>query len=144
MTTTLSIDPLKNHPTVIQALYQAHVKLDGLKLIERKLHHLVVLRASQINGCAFCVKMHISEAKADGETQERLDRLIVWRHCDDYSAQEKAAFAWTEALTVVNTQANLEPLRQELVKYFSEEQISALTVTIGLINLWNRLQISQH
>jgi len=56
MTTTLSIDPLKNHPTVIQALYQAHVKLDGLKLIERKLHHLVVLRASQINGCAFCVK----------------------------------------------------------------------------------------
>ncbi len=142
--TTLSIDPKKHQPTVYQALYQVHVKLDGLKLLERKLHHLVVLRASQINGCAFCVKMHIAEAKADGETQERLDRLIVWRHVDDFNAAEKAAFAWTEALTTVNTQADYTPLRQQLLQHFSEEQISALTVTIGMINLWNRIQISQH
>lgn len=142
--TILSIDPKKHQPTVYQALYQVHVKLDGLKLLERKLHHLVVLRASQINGCAFCVKMHIAEAKADGETQERLDRLIVWRHVDDFSAAEKATFAWTEALTTINTQADYEPLRLQLLQHFSEEQISALTVTIGMINLWNRIQISQH
>lgn len=142
--TMLSIDPKKHQPTVYQALYQVHVKLDGLKLLERKLHHLVVLRASQMNGCAFCVKMHISEAKADGETQERLDRLIVWRHVEDFTTAEKAAFGWTEALTAVDIQAYYEPLRQQLLQHFSEQQISALTVTIGMINLWNRIQLSQH
>ena len=141
---TLNINPLQQLPSVYQALYQVHVKLDELALLERKLHHLVLLRASQINGCAFCVNMHIREARTDGETQDRIDRLIVWRHVNDFSEQEKAAFEWTEALTSIDTTADYTPLRQKLLQHFSQQQIAALTVTIGMINLWNRIQASQH
>lgn len=67
-----------------------------------------------------------------------------WRHCSDFSAQEKAAFAWVEALTHLQPQTDYQPLRVELLKYFNEQQISALTLLIGMINLWNRIGISQH
>ena len=141
---TLNIHPKKHLPEAVQYLYQVHQNLDHLNLIDRSLYHLVLLRASQINGCAFCVKMHIAEALEDGEKQSRLDRLIVWRHCDDYSAQEKVAFAWVEALTTLHTATEYEPLRQDLFQHFNEQQIAALTLLIGMINLWNRVAISQH
>ena len=108
------------------------------------LHHLVKLRASQINGCGFCVKMHTREARNDGETTERLDSLIVWRHVSDFSASERAALAWTEALTVISQTTDYEFLRTELLLHFSEEEISVLTSIIAMINLWNRFQVSQH
>jgi AhpD family alkylhydroperoxidase len=111
---------------------------------DKLLHHLVKLRASQINQCAFCVKMHIDEARQDGETQDRIDRLIVWRHVGIFSDGEKAALAWTEALTVLDPVADLGPLRQELRKHFSDKDISTLTAIIAMINLWNRIQVSQH
>lgn len=142
--TTHNIHPQKHLPDAIRYLQQVHQYIDQSTLIERSLYHLVLLRASQINQCAFCVKMHITEALADGETQTRLDRLIVWRHCSDFSVQEKAAFAWVEALTTLQVQTDYEPLRVELLQYFSEAQISALTLLIGMINLWNRIGIAQH
>ena len=111
---------------------------------DKLLHHLVKLRASQINQCAFCVKMHIDEARQDGETQDRIDRLIVWRHVGIFSDGEKAALAWTEALTVLDPKADLGPLRQELRAHFSDKDISTLTAIIAMINLWNRIQVSQH
>lgn len=111
---------------------------------DKLLHHLVKLRASQINQCAFCVKMHIDEARQDGETQDRIDRLIVWRHVGIFSYGEKAALAWTEALTVLDPVADLGHLRQELRKHFSDKDISTLTAIIAMINLWNRIQVSQH
>ena len=140
---TAPINFAARSPAIYQAFGQAQeaILAAGLNPL---LHHLVVLRASQINGCAFCVKMHIAEARRDGETEPRLDRLIVWRHVDDFSDAEKAALAWTEALTVLKESTEYGQLRAQLRRHFSDEQISALTATIAMINLWNRVQISQH
>jgi AhpD family alkylhydroperoxidase len=104
--------------------------------------HLVELRASQMNFCAFCVKMHIADARKDGETDARLDRLIVWRFVDDFSDAEKAALAWTEALTTLDQTADLASIRADLRTHFNPKQIGALTMLIAQINLWNRVQRS--
>ena len=118
--------------------------LTSMGLIDPLLVHLIHLRASQINGCAFCVKMHTKEARDDGETDKRLDYLVVWRHVNEFTAAEKAALAWVEALTVLDEKTDYAPLRAELKKHFSEAQISAMTTIIGMINLWNRFQVSKH
>ncbi|HQR98039.1 MULTISPECIES: carboxymuconolactone decarboxylase family protein [unclassified Polaromonas] len=130
-------------PDVIPALIKVREAVGGHGL-DIKLHHLVHLRASQINGCAFCVKMHTREARQDGETSDRLDRLVVWAHVSDFSEAEKAALAWTEALTVLNPQTDYASLRGRLRASFTDKQIGALTATVGMINLWNRLQVSAH
>ena len=130
-------------PDVIGALTKVHGALAAHKP-DAMLEHLVQLRASQINGCGFCVKMHTGDARKDGETNERLDRLIVWRHVSDFSPAERAAFAWTEALTDLAGGHDLPALRAELRAHFSDEQIAVLTANIAMINLWNRIQISTH
>lgn len=130
-------------PDVFPALLKVHETVGGHGL-DKKLHHLVHLRASQINGCGFCVKMHTREARQDGETNDRLDRLVVWAHVSDFSEAEKAALAWTEALTVLDPKTDYASLRGRLRELFSDEEIGALTATIGMINLWNRIQISAH
>ena len=101
-----------------------------------------MLRASQINGCAHCVKMHTRDAREAGETSERLDRLVVWPHVDDYSPREKAALAFTEAMTRLDDQSVLPGLRATLREHFSEQEIAALGADIAMINLWNRISIS--
>lgn len=111
---------------------------------DRSLHHLVKLRVSQINQCAFCVKMHTKEARRDGETNDRLDRLIVWQQVTDFTEREKAALGWTESLTCLHNHTNLGALRSDLKRHFSEQEISLLTAIISMINLWNRIQISSH
>ena len=147
--TTEPVDHTKpvNHyqtiPDVFAALRQAQTTVEAQGL-ERSLHHLVVLRSSQINACAYCVKMHTKEAREDGESNERLDRLVVWDHVNDFSAREKAALAWTEALTRLERSTDYGALRAALREHFSEVEISALTATIGMINLWNRIQVSTH
>ncbi|MGK3993631.1 carboxymuconolactone decarboxylase family protein [Sorangium sp. So ce1024] len=130
-------------PDVLQALAGVHHVLDGYTL-ERKLIHLVQLRASQINQCAFCVKMHTREARQDGETNDRLDRLIVWEHVRDFTERERAALAWTEALTVLDRRTDYAALRARLREHFSEREIGALTAAVAMINLWNRIQVSRH
>ena len=109
--------------------------------VDAGLHHLILLRASQMNRCGFCVKMHTRDARRDGETDKRLDHLIVWRHVNDFTDREKAAFAWTEALTVDTDYA---ALRTELKEHFTDSEISTLTGFVAMINLWNRIQISNH
>jgi|SRR3990167_1382528 len=141
MSTTMN--HYKAIPDVYTALENVHAAIDTHGL-ERQLHHLVQLRASQINACAYCVKMHSHEARADGETNERLDRLVVWQQSSDFSAKERAALAWTEALTQLERKTDYAPLRSELQTHFSQAEISALTATIAMINLWNRIQISAH
>ncbi|MCY1222736.1 alkylhydroperoxidase AhpD family core domain protein [compost metagenome] len=130
-------------PEVIHAMGEVHAPLDALGL-ERSLHHLVQLRASQLNQCAFCVRMHTREAREDGESNERLDRLVVWDHCNDFTPREKAALAWTEALTRLDRRTDYAALRTSLREHFSEVEIGALTATVAMINLWNRIQISRH
>jgi AhpD family alkylhydroperoxidase len=145
-TTTASTAPVRFDlavPDVIPVLLKVRETIDGHGL-DKKLHHLVHLRASQINGCAFCVKMHLREAREDGETQDRLDRLVVWAHVSDFSEAEKAALAWTEALTELDHKTDYASLRSRLRESFSDKEIGALTATIGMINLWNRIQVSAH
>ena len=130
-------------PEVVKALRKVNPAIDAVGL-DRPLHHLVVLRASQINGCGYCVKMHTREARADGETNERLDRLVVWQHVDDYSARERTALAFAEALARLDDQARLAGLRADLRQHFSEQEVAALGADIAMINLWNRIAISSH
>jgi AhpD family alkylhydroperoxidase len=130
-------------PDVIKAVIALHREIDSHGF-DRTIQRLVVTRASQINGCVNCLKMHLREAREHGETQDRLDRLIVWDHVSDFTEPEKAALAWTEALTVLDRKTDYGPLRARLRQHFSDEQIAALTATIGLINLANRMQVSMH
>lgn len=132
-------------PDVYKALLGVHKANDGHGL-PRPLRHLVHLRASQINGCAFCIRMHSHEAREDGETNARLDHLTGWRHMDDYTAAERAALAWTESLTRLggDREPDYGALRAELRQHFSDEQIAALTVEVSMINQWNRIAISRH
>jgi AhpD family alkylhydroperoxidase len=135
------------HDLNVPEIYKAFVAAEGAVVasgLPAGLIHLVKLRASQINDCAFCVKMHSKEARDDGETNERLDRLTVWRHVSDFTAAEKAALAWTEALTRLPTAADLAPLRAALRDHFDDRQASALTACVAMINLWNRLGVSGH
>src|SRR3546814_2000966 len=90
MLQTKAFDYQQQIPAIVKAMVGAETAI-GDHGLDPKLRHLVKLRASQINGCAFCVKMHTGEARRDGETAERLDRLIVWQHVDDFSEREKAA-----------------------------------------------------
>ncbi|MEM7023228.1 MAG: carboxymuconolactone decarboxylase family protein [Pseudomonadota bacterium] len=108
------------------------------------LRHLVKLRVSQINGCAFCVGMHTREAREDGETEDRLDRLVVWQHVRNFSPAERAALAWAEALTTRGEGADLGKLHNALEEHFSHDDIGALTMVVVMINSWNRLQIASH
>ncbi|QQQ01468.1 carboxymuconolactone decarboxylase family protein [Lysobacter enzymogenes] len=120
---------------------QAAADASGLP---RAIYHLIQLRASQINGCAFCVKMHTREARQDGESDDRLDRLVVWRHVADFSPAERAALAWTEALTRVEDDTDYGALRAALRAHYDEGQLAAIASLAAMINLWNRLQVSKH
>jgi AhpD family alkylhydroperoxidase len=130
-------------PKVFELLESVETAISTLD-VDPKLHHLVKLRASQMNRCAFCVKMHTAEARRDGETNERLDRLVVWPHVSDFTAAEKAAFAWTEALTALEPSTDYAALRERLREHFNDRQISGITSAIAMINLWNRFQVSRH
>lgn len=130
-------------PAILQRFIAASGEI-GKAPLDAGLRHLVDLRASQINQCSYCVKMHTQEALRDGETQDRLHRLIVWRHVDDFTPAECAAFAWTEALTSLDPETDYKTLRQALREHYSDAEISALTTAIAMINLWNRVQVSTH
>lgn len=143
MTETRAVRYDQEIPDVLQAMAGVHTTMETYGF-DHTIAHLVHLRASQINGCAHCIKMHTREARQDGETSERLDRVIVWNHVDDFSAREKAALAWTEALTRLDPHADLAALRARLRAHFSDKEIGVLTANIAMINLWNRIQVSRH
>jgi AhpD family alkylhydroperoxidase len=102
---------------------------------------LVYLRASQLNGCGFCVEMHVAEAGRPGEAAERLHALGHWRHSGRFSEREKAALAWTEALTRLEGGV-ADELYTRVSEIFSEEEMVALTHAVGMINVWNRLNVA--
>lgn len=106
-----------------------------------RLIHLIKLRASQINGCAYCVDMHVKEARHDGEPEQRIHLISAWRESPLYSERERAALEWTEALTLLPSSRADDAFYEPLKAHFSDEEIVQLTVAIGLINLWNRLAV---
>ncbi len=109
--------------------------------LERSLIDLVKLRASQINGCVFCLDMHSRDARKHGETEQRLYLLNAWREAPGYSARERAALAWTECLTLVASHGAPDAVYEALTRHFKPAEIVNLTTLIGTINLWNRLAI---
>lgn len=110
-------------------------------LDDPRLLDLVKIRASQINGCAYCLRLHAGEARAAGETDERLEMVAVWREADCFGQAERAALAWCEALTLLPDSGAPDEIYDELSPPFTEEQIVALTLAIVAINSWNRLNV---
>ena len=135
-----------NAQQVSPAAYTAMVSLEtfvrkGSKL-EPSLVELVRMRASQINGCAYCIDMHSKDARREGETEQRLYALTAWRETPFFTARERAALAWTEALTLI-TEGHVPDDIYELAKQsFSDEELVNLTLAVITINGWNRLAIS--
>lgn len=109
--------------------------------IEQSLLHLIKLRASQLNGCAFCIDMHTKEAKDDGESEQRLYLLSAWRESPLFTEKERAAMAWTEALTQLPEHLVSDELYEDLKPHFTDEEIVKLSVAISTINVWNRLSV---
>lgn len=103
---------------------------------------LVNIRASQLNGCAFCLDMHCKEAKIHGEQELRIYHIPIWRESTLFSDAEKAALEWTEAVTKLSEDGVSDEVYERVRTQFSETQISELTFAIGVINVWNRLNIS--
>jgi AhpD family alkylhydroperoxidase len=110
--------------------------------IDRKLRELIKIRASQINGCAFCLNMHTSDARKMGETEQRLYCVSAWRECDFYTDAEKVALELTEHVTLVPTKRVPDDLYNRVRKHFSEKDYVDLVILINQINSWNRLSIS--
>lgn len=133
-------EPLKAAPAAVKAMMSLEAALGGSGL-EPRLIELVKMRASQINGCAFCIHLHASDLRKQGESEMRIYMLNAWRESSLYTPRERAALAWTEALTrLADTHA--PDADYELVKSeFSEPEQVNLTFAIGAINVWNRLQV---
>ncbi len=109
--------------------------------LDPKLLELVKMRASQINGCAYCLDMHSKDARALGETEQRLYALNAWHETPFYTDKERAALAWTEALTLLSETHAPDDVYEEVRKHFSEKELVDLTMTIIAINGWNRLAV---
>jgi len=134
------VDVYRVWPAGHQAMQQleATVRASGL---EHSLLELVKMRASQINGCAYCLDMHSKDARAEGETEQRLYALDAWRETPFYSERERAALAWTEALTLIRKTHAPDDVYEEMRKHFDAEEQVLLTAAIVAINSWNRIAI---
>lgn len=113
-----------------------------LSSIEVKLRALVELRVSQINGCVFCVHLHLKEAREEGEDQNRLDAVVVWHESNLFTEAERAAFEWAEALTNVAQTHAPDPVFEALKVHYTDQQIVDLTFIISTMNMWNRMSVA--
>ena len=136
----LRMDLTKIAPDAYRHFLQLEEVIGGH--VDRKLLHLIKLRASQINGCAFCIGMHTDEALRDGESTERLTLLDAWEESSLYSEKERAAFAWAEEVTLIAESGASKETFEALKAHFSEDEIGWLTFAIVQINGWNRIAIS--
>ena len=128
-----------------QEPYQAMLALEKYLAncgLDHKFMHLLKLRASQINGCAFCIDMHSLDARAAGETEQRLYALNAWRETPFFDARERAALAWIEAVTLVSETHVPDSLYDDTRKQFTEQEIVDLTYVAVAINSWNRLAVA--
>jgi AhpD family alkylhydroperoxidase len=135
------IDYAKAAPGVLRAMLDLgkQVRSSGL---DPKLIDLVNLRASQINGCAYCIDMHWKDLRAAGESEQRLYGLDAWAESPYYTDRERAALAWTEAVTKVHDGHVADPVYEATRRFFTEKELADLTLGIVAINGWNRLNIA--
>jgi AhpD family alkylhydroperoxidase len=134
------LDAAAAAPAAMKALIavESYIRNSGL---EPSLMHLVKMRASQINGCAFCLDMHSHDARQHGETEQRLYVLNAWEESSLYTPRERAALRWTESLTRIAETHAPDADYEEARRHFTEAELVNLTTLIGMINLWNRLAI---
>ena len=127
-------------PDALKAMLEIEKYVQGSGL-ESSLHELVKIRASQINGCAYCLDMHTKDARKAGETEQRLYALSAWRETPFYTERERAALEWMESLTLISENDVPDSLYELVRKHFNEKELVALTMAIIAINGWNRLAI---
>jgi AhpD family alkylhydroperoxidase len=134
------LDYTKASPEGVQAMFnlERYIRSCGL---DAKLLELIKTRASQLNGCAYCIDMHTKDARAQGETEQRLYELSAWREAPFYSEKERAALAWTEALTNIQQGHAGDEVYQQVASQFAEADLMNLTLAITTINAWNRIAI---
>jgi AhpD family alkylhydroperoxidase len=135
------LNPYLAAPTMMKAV----VALDSVVQsggLEQSLVELVKTRASQINGCAYCLHMHTRDARAGGESEARLYLLDAWRESSLYTDRERAALAWTEAVTMVAQTHVPDSAYEDICEYFGDEELVNLTLLVTMINVWNRIAIS--
>lgn len=134
-----------NYRSANPQAFQAMIKLEGYVQecgLEKSLMELIKIRASQINGCAFCLDMHTKDARKLGETEQRIYLLNAWREAAFYTDAERAALALTEAVTTISVGGVSDGLYEEVRKHFDEKQFVSLIMAINVINAWNRLAIT--
>jgi len=135
------IDATKVTPAAYKAVAALQSFVDQSSL-DARLRELIKIRASQINGCAYCLAMHTRDARKLGETDERMHLLNAWREAPVFSAREQAALAWTEALTLITQGHVPDEVYEQVRRQFSEDEIVELTLAVIAINSWNRIAIS--
>ena len=135
-------NPYKAAPDAYKAVAAMEQYVQEQSGLERRFIHLIKLRASQINGCAYCVDMHVKEARHDGLSEQWINLMCVWQESPVYDARERALLGWVDAVTRLADTGAPDSAFEPLKQFFSEEEITKLTVTIGLINVWNRIAVS--
>jgi AhpD family alkylhydroperoxidase len=135
------IDAFKQSPELVQKLVEFSNGVDDCG-IEKTILLLVSIRASQLNGCAFCLDMHVKEARLNGERELRLYHLPAWRESTLFDPRERAALAWTEALTKLGEHGVPDDVYNRVLEHYSDKELSDLTFAVMAINAWNRLNIA--
>lgn len=139
------MEPRLDYQKAFPEAYQGMLHLEAIirrSGLEPSLYELVKLRASQLNGCAFCLDMHSKDARAQGETEQRIYALSAWHEAPFFTDRERAALAWTEAITNIQQGHASEEAYAEVRTQFSEEEVVKLTYAITQINSWNRIAIA--
>jgi AhpD family alkylhydroperoxidase len=134
-----------NIATISPELYQSVLALDTAVRqsgIKAEHLHLIKLRASQINGCAYCVDMHVKHALADGMNPQKLHLVVTWKESPLFDAKERALLAWTESVTLLAQTGAPDDVYEALKAEFSDVEIARFTVAIGTINVWNRIAVT--
>ena len=129
-------------PELFRKLIDFSTAIAGSGHVEPGLSHLVDIRASQMNGCAFCLDMHVKEARLHGERELRLHHVAIWHESPLFTPRERAALAWTEALTRLAPTGVPDELYAEMREQFSEQELSTLTFRVMTINAWNRVNVA--
>ena len=138
---TQRLNYAQQSPELFKKLMELTAAMNG-GVIEQQIHDLVHIRASQMNGCAFCLDMHVKEAKIHGESELRLYHVAIWRESNLFIPRERAALAWTEAVTKLPEGGIPDDLYERVRGQLSEKEISELTFSIMTINAWNRASIA--
>lgn len=135
------LNPQELTPDLVSKATSVQLAIEALGL-EKSLIELLKIRTSQINGCAYCLNMHTTDARAHGETEARIYVLPAWRESTLYTPRERAALAWAESLTHISERGAPDALYADLKAHFTEKEIVAVTSAIAMMNFWNRMAVA--